>query len=38
MFGTGLEIRDRFDNILMDCRDETGEAGETRWVDRVTYI
>jgi predicted HTH transcriptional regulator len=37
MFGTGLAIRDRFDNILMDYRDETGAAGETRWVDRVTY-
>ncbi len=37
MFGTGLAIRDRFDNILMDYRDETGAVGETRWVDRVTY-
>lgn len=37
MFGTGLAIRDEFDNIFMDYRDETGANSETRWIDRVTY-
>ncbi len=37
MFGTGLAIRDEFDNIFMDYRDESGANSETRWVDRVTY-
>lgn len=37
MFGTGLAIRDEFDNIFMDYRDETNTNDETRWVDRVTY-
>lgn len=37
MFGTGLAIRDEFENIFMDYRDETGKNEETRWVDRVTY-
>ncbi|MCM1160529.1 MAG: putative DNA binding domain-containing protein [Roseburia sp.] len=37
MFGTGLAIRDEFDNIFMDYRNETNANDETRWVDRVTY-
>ncbi len=37
MFGTGLAIRDEFDNIFMDYRDETDANEETRWVDRITY-
>lgn len=37
MFGTGLAIRDEFDNILMDYRNETNADDETRWVDRITY-
>lgn len=37
MFGTGLAIRDEFDNIFMDFRNETDADDETRWVDRVTY-
>ena len=37
MFGTGLAIRDEFDNIFMDYRNETNADDETRWVDRVTY-
>ncbi|MCD7745246.1 MAG: hypothetical protein LUI13_08220 [Lachnospiraceae bacterium] len=37
MFGTGLAIRDEFDNIFMDYRDETGANAAQRWTDRVTY-
>lgn len=37
MFGTGLAIRDEFDNIFMDYRDETGASVTQRWIDRVTY-
>lgn len=37
MFGTGVAIRDEFDNIFMDYRNETNVDDETRWVDRVTY-
>ncbi|MCC8125879.1 MAG: putative DNA binding domain-containing protein, partial [Clostridiales bacterium] len=37
MFGTGLAIRDEFDNIFMDYRDETGANATQRWTDRVTY-
>ncbi len=37
MFGKGLAIRNEFDNIFMDYRDETSTNFETRWVDRVTY-
>lgn len=37
MFGTGLAIRDEFENIFMDYRDESSANAETRWVDRVTY-
>ncbi len=37
MFGSGLAIRDEFDNIFMDYRNETDADDETRWVDRITY-
>lgn len=37
MFGTGLAIRDEFDNIFMDYRNETNTDDETRWIDRITY-
>ncbi len=37
MFGSGVAIRDEFDNIFMDYRDETGANDAMRWVDRVTY-
>lgn len=37
MFGTGLAIRDEFDNIFMDYRNETDADDETRWIDRITY-
>ena len=37
MFGTGLAIRDEFENIFMDYRDESSANADTRWIDRVTY-
>lgn len=37
MFGTGLAIRDEFDNIFMDYRDETEVTPDIRWNDRITY-
>lgn len=37
MFGKGLAIRDEFDNIFMDYRDESQKTSEIRWNDRVTY-
>lgn len=37
MFGKGLEIRDRFDNLFMDYRDESNATDEMRWSDRITY-
>ena len=37
MFGTGLAIRDEFENIFMDYRDESNINVDTRWIDRVTY-
>lgn len=37
MFGKGLPIREKFDNILMDYRDESGLSGDMRWSDRLTY-
>lgn len=37
MFGKGLAIRDEFDNIFMDYRDESEKTSEIRWNDRVTY-
>jgi len=37
MFGKGLSIRERFDNIRMDYIDQTNLVGESRWSDRLTY-
>lgn len=37
MFGDGLAIRDEFDNIFMDYRDESEVTSEIRWNDRITY-
>ena len=37
MFGQGLAIRERFDNIRMDYLDLTNLAPESRWSDRLTY-
>lgn len=37
MFGKGLAIRERFDNIRMDYLDQTNLSSEVRWNDRLTY-
>lgn len=37
MFGKGLSIRNRFDNIRMDYLDLTNLLPESRWSDRLTY-
>lgn len=37
MFGKGLPIRERFDNIRMDYLDMTNLVSGMRWSDRVTY-
>ena len=37
MFGKGLPIRERFDNIRMDYIDKTNTLPGMRWSDRVTY-
>lgn len=37
MFGKGLSIRERFDNIRMDYIDECNLLPGSRWSDRVTY-
>lgn len=37
MFGKGLPVRERFDNIRMDYIDKTGLIPGMRWSDRVTY-
>ena len=37
MFGKGLSIRERFDNIRMDYIDETNLPEGARWSDRLTY-
>ena len=37
MFGDGLAIRDEFDNVFMDYRDESQVTLEIRWNDRITY-
>lgn len=37
MFGKGLAIRDEFDNLFMDYRDESKRTDDIRWHDRVTY-
>ena len=37
MFGKGLPVRERFDNLRMDYIDQTNLVGESRWSDRLTY-
>ena len=37
VFGKGLSIRERFDNIRMDDLDFTNLEEESRWSDRLTY-
>ncbi|NCC99126.1 MAG: AAA family ATPase [Bacteroidia bacterium] len=37
MFGKGLPIRERFDNIRMDYLDLTNLQPDSRWSDRLTY-
>ncbi len=37
MFGKGLPIRERFDNIRLDYIDKTNLLPGMRWSDRVTY-
>lgn len=37
MFGKGLAVRERFDNIRMDYIDESNLLPGMRWSDRVTY-
>ncbi len=37
MFGKGLSVRERFDNIRMDYIDKTDLVGDSRWSDRLTY-
>ena len=37
MFGKGLSIRERFDNIRMDYLDMTNLQPGSRWSDRLTY-
>lgn len=37
MFGKGLPIRDVFDMINMDYREETDVSFDVRWNDRITY-
>ena len=37
MFGKGLPIRDRFDNLRLDYIDKSHLIGEQRYSDRLTY-
>lgn len=37
MFGKGLPVRERFDNLRMDYIDKTNLIGEQRYSDRLTY-
>ena len=37
MFGKGVAIRERFDNIRMDYIDESNLLPGSRWCDRLTY-
>ncbi len=37
MFGKGLPIRDEFDQIFMDYREEVHVTSDVRWNDRITY-
>lgn len=37
MFGTGQAIREKFDNVFMDYRNESEVTSDIRWNDRITY-
>ncbi|WP_405380822.1 RNA-binding domain-containing protein [Phascolarctobacterium sp.] len=37
MFGKGLSIRERFDNVRMDFIDKSNLVPDSRWSDRLTY-
>ncbi len=37
MFGKGLPVRDRFDNLRMDYIDKSNLIGDQRYSDRITY-
>ena len=37
MFGKGLPVRERFDNLRMDYIDKTDLIGDQRYSDRLTY-
>ena len=37
MFGKGLPIRERFDNLRMDYVDKSNLVGDQRYSDRLTY-
>lgn len=37
MFGTGQAVRERFDNVFMDYRNESQVTADIRWNDRITY-
>lgn len=37
MFGKGLPIRDRFDNLRLDYIDKSGLIGDQRYSDRLTF-
>ena len=37
MFGKGLPIRERFDNLRLDYIDKSGLIGDQRYSDRLTY-
>lgn len=37
MFGKGLPVRERFDNLRMDYIDKTNLIGDQRYSDRLTY-
>ena len=37
MFGKGLSVRERFDNIRMDYIDESNLLPGSRWSDRLTH-
>lgn len=37
MFGKGLPVRERFDNLRMDYVDKSNLTGDQRYSDRLTY-
>ena len=37
MFGKGISVRERFDNVRMDYIDESNLVAGGRWSDRLTY-